>query len=421
MIIQPLKGTRDFYPKDMATRVWLFDHMRHSAKLFGYQETEGPYIEPFELYAVKSGEELVNEQTFHLHDRGGRKIALRPEITPTVSRMLAQKSKELQKPIRWFSIGPAWRYEQPQKGRGREFFQWEVNMFAANTPLADAEVLCVAASFLQSIGLTPNNIKLKINDRQLVEKRLTSLGVSSTHFGLVLKAIDRKEKIPASTFREMLHAAGLSDQQQQKLESLLSDKDLPDDAVWLRSVFDATKTLGFGNWIEYDPMIVRGLLYYTRTVFEAHDVKGEFRAIFGGGRFDNLVEALGGKENIDGVGFAIGDMVLTLLLEQNKKIPILPASPTKILVTVFDEKLVPKSIDLARQLREAGIPTELYPIATKLDKQLAYADKQGIPYAVILGPDEVKSDVVVVKDLLKRTQQKFLQRELVHSMESIAV
>lgn len=409
---QPVKGTRDFYPEQMAFRSWLFGKMREVSQKFGYQEYEGPILEPLELYAAKSGEELVKQQTFVVQDRGGeRQIVLRPELTPTLARMVAQKQNELPKPIRWFSIGPRWRYEQPQKGRTREFFQWDIDLVGLQTQEADAEIVAIAASFLKSLGLTPDEVQIKVNDRQLMDRKLDLISIPSQIKSQVLKAIDRKDKLELSEWKEWLAEIGLNELQVKDLEGILTDKDYSQESETLTRIFATLNDLNLSEYLEFDPNIVRGLDYYTGVVFEAKDIAGKFRAILGGGRYDNLVEIVGGNP-LPGVGFACGDVVTEEVLKEYNKIPTRSPTSTKVLVTVFNESLFRNSLQLANKLREANVPTELYLEPDKLDKQLKYANAKGIPYVVILGTEEVAVNKVTFKNMQTGEQKSVSQDQL---------
>lgn len=401
--LQPLRGFQDFYPPQMAARRWLFEKMRAVSQLFGYQEYEGPTLEPLALYTAKSSEELVRQQTFTLTDRGGEKLALRPELTPTLARMVAQKQAELPRPIRWFSIGPRWRYEKPQKGRSREFYQWDVDLLGVETPEADAEIIAIAAEFLKAVGLTPKEVVIKINDRRLMEKKLSFVEIPKTKIRAVFQAIDKKEKMAEKKWEAWLREIGLSDLQIKDLKGILKDKDFAGESEELTAIFATLKDWEVEDYVEFDPAIVRGLDYYTGTVFEARDRAGEFRAILGGGRYDNLVAVVGGPR-LPGVGFAAGDKVLEEVLRKFGKWPKIKAVPTKVLVTIFNEEFWRDSLKIAHRLRKEGIPTELYLTPDKLDKQLKYADKQGIPYVIIFGPEEAEKGIILIKDLKTRKQ-----------------
>ena len=410
--IQAVKGTRDFYPEAMAFRTWLYGKVRAISERYGYQEYEAPILERLELYAAKSGEELVKEQSFVLTDRGGDELALRPELTPSLARMVAQQQATLILPVRWFSFGPFWRYERPQRGRSREFFQWNIDLLGAETPTADGEIVAIAAEFLRSIGLSSDEVAIFINSRRLMERKLAEIGVEDELCMEVFRLIDRRDKLPADRWQAWALEMGLSEDQLEALKALLSDADLWQESDELRQVFATAEAMGLADYLVYDASIVRGLDYYTGPVFEAYDRARRFRAIFGGGRYDDLVADVGG-ERITGVGFAMGDVIVELLLERVGKRPELPTSPSQVLVTLFSADLYAETIALAGRLRAAGINTEQVLDPIRLGKQIRYADRKGIPYVVILGPDEMKSGQVVLKNLATGEQQAYSEAELV--------
>jgi len=403
-IIQPVKGTRDFYPEEMSIRTWLYDQIKAISSSFGYEEWEGPILERLELYAAKSGEELVKEQSFVFSDRGGDQITLRPELTPTLARMIAQKQKELIYPVRWWSYGPFWRYEKPQKGRTREFFQWNIDMLGIDSPEADAELVAVAASFFQRVGLTPKEVQIFINNRCLMDSVLGELGVEPENRKKVFHVIDRRDKMPQADWKEYALENGLNSSQFDQLCLVLSDRELWKKSPELVRFFEVLQAMGLREFVVFDPQVIRGLEYYTGTVFEGRDATGEGRAIFGGGRYDNLVNDVGG-EPLSAVGFAMGDVMISVLLEKYGKLVKKNRREQTVLVTVFDAGMLPSSFALAADLRKAGITTIVYPESAKLPKQLKFADRKGIRFALIQGPDEAASQSVTIKDLLNREQK----------------
>ncbi|BAJ63798.1 histidine--tRNA ligase [Anaerolinea thermophila] len=402
-IVPSVKGTRDFYPEIMAVRNWLYARIREVSEKFGYQEYEGPFLERVDLYAAKSGEELVNEQSFVFQDRGGDYIALRPELTPTLARMVAQRQNELVYPLRWWSFGPFWRYERPQKGRTREFFQWNIDIIGSQAIEADAELLAVAVEFFKSVGLTSQQVKLLVNNRRLMDVQLENLGIREGQKRDVFRLIDRKEKLPLPEWRQYAFDFGLTQEQLSGLESLLVNESLWETSDELKRVFELLEGMGIREYVEFAPQIIRGLDYYTGTVFEAKDLDGG-RSILGGGHYDNLVANVGG-EPLPGVGFAMGDVMITLVLEKYGKLPALETAPAQVLVTVFDLERLPQSFALAARLREQGLKVVWYPEAAKLQKQLKFADRAGIRFAVIYGPDEISAGQVALKDLHQRNQE----------------
>jgi len=417
-LIQAVKGTRDFYPEDQAFQNWLYSKFKEAAELFGYQEVEGPMVETLALYAAKSGEELVKRQAFTLTDQSGKVLALRPEMTPTYARMIAQKANELVFPIKWFSFGRQFRYEKPQKGRGREFFQWEVDVLGLEGAEADAETIAIAATLYQKLGLTPEEVRIKINDRKLLQDELTKMEIPENLVIPIFRVADKKDKVSETDFTTMLMEVGVTAEQANIIKQILEEKNLYLKSDWLIKIFELLKRYGVADFVEFDPSIVRGLEYYTRTVFEGWDASGELRAIWGGGRYDNLVESVGGSKKIPGVGFAMGDMVIAEVLKQYGKYPTLSANSTKVLVTVFSPELYVKSLEITNFLRQNGIATELYlDPNVKIDKQLKYADKKKIPFAIIIGPVEVAENKVVFKNLEIKDQKTLPAEDLVKEIK----
>lgn len=406
----PVKGSRDFYPEEKAVQNWLFEIWTRVSQRFGFAQFEGPILEPIELYEAKSGPEIL-AQTYQFKDKAGRKLAIRPEMTPTLARMIAARQNSFPTPARWFSIGNFWRYEAPQKGRYRDFWQWNVDILGSVNPLADAEVIATACEFFRSVGLTPAEVVIKISDRKLAETRLDVAGVKQSQVLPVLRTVDKMPKLTRAEFERSLKRAGLTQETISNLRRVLEDLDFGTESDWLTELFTNLADLGVAGWCQFDPTVVRGLDYYTSTVFEAFDTRGEFRAILAGGRYDSLVEDIGGKP-LTGVGFGAGDAVIFLVLEKFGKLPKLTTNPTRVLVTVFDESLARDSVKLVNNLRTAGINSEIYPEATKLDKQLKYANKCQIPYVVILGPEESSRKIVTVKVLKTGTQIRVSQEAL---------
>lgn len=396
--IPSVKGTRDFYPEELAFRRWLYEHIRTVSESFGYQEYDGPFLERLELYAAKAGEELVKEQSFVFPDRGGDLVALRPELTLSLARMVAQRSKSLPQPIRWWSFGPFWRYERPQKGRTREFFQWNIDLLGVESPEADAEIAAIGASFFRSVGLGPEAIRILVNDRRLAERRLDTMGIPVALRPTVFRLIDRREKLAPPAWSAYALEAGLSPLQFEDLRAMLDDREAWHDSAELGAFFAAAEALGVREYVAYDPTVIRGLDYYTGIVFEARDAAGEHRAILGGGRYDNLVRDVGG-DRLPGTGFAMGDVVFGLVLEAAGARPALRTSPSLVLVTTFDPATRAASLSLCQQLRQDGLRAEWYPEAGKMPRQFKYADRLHIPVVAILGPDELQAGTVTLKHL----------------------
>ena len=405
-IIQPLKGTRDFYPEIMAMRTWLYNTMRRVSESFGYQEYEAPFLESIELYAAKSGEELVKEQSFVFPDRSGNLITLRPELTPSLTRMIAQRQRQLTFPLRWWSFGPFWRYERPQKGRTREFFQWNIDLIGVDSPEADAELITILATFFRSLGLKPQDVNIQVNDRRLLEAELTRIGIPTDIRPQTSRWIDRRGKMSPSEWEGYGQELGVSDAQLAAVKQMLADELLWERSPELVRLFPALEVLGVMDYIRFNPAVVRGLDYYTGIVFEAYDLSGDVpRSIMGGGRYNNLLGDVGG-EPLPATGFAMGDVVITLILESKGLIPAnLFSSPASVMVTVFDAERFVTALEFAAELRDAGINVSCYPEVAKLPKQFKYADRMGISIVAVIGPDEAAADQVTIKDLSNGKQQ----------------
>jgi histidyl-tRNA synthetase len=414
--VPTVKGAREFYPEQMAVRNWLYTKMKAAAQAFGYQEWDGPFLETLDLYAAKSGEELVKEQAFVFNDRGGDQITLRPELTPSLARMVAARQAQLPRPIRWWSFGPFWRYERPQKGRAREFFQWNVDLLGVDSPAADAELAAVAAQFFANIGLGPDQVRIQFNNRRLMDAQVEALGLLERKRD-VFRLIDRRDKMAPEAWDKYGSDLGLSTAQLDGLKAVLVDGQLWTRSDECQAFVAAAEAMGIGPYLVFDPTVIRGLDYYTGTVFEARDAAGEFRAILGGGRYDNLVGDVGG-DRLPGVGFAMGDMVVGLVAQKYGKTAGLKPSPSLVLVTVFNADLLGESLRLAAELRAAGVRAEWYPEPAKLDRQLKYADATGIPQVIILGPDELSRGQVQVKTLADRSQIQVARGEVARWLQA---
>jgi histidyl-tRNA synthetase len=410
--IQPVKGTREFYPEEMALRNYLYTKAAQAAQAFGYQEWDAPFLETIDLYAAKSGEELVKEQSFVFNDRGGDPITLRPELTPSLARMIAARQGQLTFPLRWWSFGPFWRYERPQKGRSREFFQWNIDMLGVDSPEADAELIAIAATFIKSVGLSPEMATIFVNNRRLMDSQFDALGIPPENRLAVSGMVDRRPKMTPEAWDIYALENGLNQSQLDGLKKILANYNLWQENDELVRLFKALEALGVREYVKFDPNIMRGLLYYTGTVFEAFDLSGSVRrAILGGGRYDNLLADVGG-DPLSGVGFAMGDVVIGIILQEKGLVPAFVPSPAPVLVTVFDESLWMDSFGLANDLRAAGLNVLSYPEPTKLPKQFKFADRMGIRVVTVIGPDEAASGKVTVKNLANGTQEAVERAEV---------
>lgn len=407
--VQPYKGTRDFYPEEMDVRNWFFGIIKETLKKFNYREYGGPMLESYDLYVAKSGEEIVNEQTYHFEDNGGRMLAIRPEMTPTVARMVAAKLGSLNMPLRWFSIPNLYRYEKPQRGRLREHWQVNVDMFGSDAIETDLELLMVASELLKSFGADEMMFTIKINNRRFYNDLFeTYLGLDKEGARKVSKAIDKKHKMSEESFLEYLAELGLNKEQIEKLNSFfkLSLDEMIDlcpesqGAKELKELFDLINEAGMSEFCEFDFSIIRGLDYYTGTVFEVYDNDvNNNRAMFGGGRYDNLVNLFVENSNVSGVGFGFGDVTLENFLVSHNLIPEMKSSMPEVLITRFPEIPYVEYLKISELLRENNIAATIYTDNKKLSKQMKYAADEKYDYAIILGEDEIKAGTVVLKDL----------------------
>jgi histidyl-tRNA synthetase len=417
--IMPVRGTRDFYPEAMAARQWLYQKIRKVSEAFGYQEYDGPFLERLELYAAKSGEELVKEQAYVFPDRSGEMLALRPELTPSLARMVAQLGRGVQLPLRWWSFGPFWRYERTQKGRSREFFQWNIDLIGVDSPEADVELVAVACALFEQTGLTPEMIRIKVNNRRLAETLLQQIGIEGqAQQAAAYQLIDRIDKLESSAWEDYALSLGFGAEQLSGLKDILSRQDSWQRSPELTAFFAAAESLNISQYLEFDPTIIRGLDYYTGTVYEARDTTGEFRSILGGGRYDHLVAAVGG-EPVTATGFAMGDVVYSLVLDSLKLLPELRPNPADIFLPTFDESVMAETLRLASELRGAGFEVEWYPQAAKLSKQLKYSDRQGIPVTIVLGPEELENDMLTVKRMAGGDQETIKRGDILPYLETI--
>lgn len=402
---QPYKGTRDFYPADQRIQSWMFNRMRQVVERFGYEQYDGPMLEPFELYAAKSGEELVNQQLYWLMDRGERKLAIRPEMTPTLARMVAAKIHELPRPVRWYSLPNLWRYERPQRGRLREHWQLNVDVLGGDALLGDAEILTLALDLMKSFG-GEKFVTVKVNNRRLMDHVFTEiLGLDAATALATSKAIDARAKVGEEAYAKMLGELGLSGVQQSRLEKFFKStfdevaKTLPCPGVEeLKSLFKMLEESGVSEQVVFDSTIMRGLNYYTGTVFEMYDISPEnSRAIFGGGRYDNLV-GLFGNHKLSGVGFGMGDVTLRNFIETHKLMPELNLG-VDVFVSLPKLELRGVAEKIAHSLREKGLKV-ITPLGCDgFGAQLKLATKHQARFAVLLGEQELTENKVVIKDL----------------------
>jgi histidyl-tRNA synthetase len=408
---QPYKGARDFYPEDKRLQKYMFNVWRKTAESFGYEEYDAPEIEPLELYLAKTGDEIVNEQSYVFEDRGGRKVAIRPEMTPSVSRMVAARRQELAYPLRWYSIPNLWRYERPQRGRLREHWQLNVDIFGIDNLGAEAEVIQVADALLKNFGATRDMYTIKLNSRKLMDFIMKEyLGLNSVQQHTLAKLIDRKAKIPHETFVAEADAiftpsqrdAGLSD----KLFEVLAANTLEDlphvirqhaSVAELANLMYILRTTNITNF-EFDITLMRGFDYYTDIVFEIFDNNpSNNRAMMGGGRYDGLI-GLFGVETVPTVGFGLGDVTMQNFLEGHKLLPPI-RTETDVYVVLVGEVYAAAQPVIA-ELREMGLNVAIDLGGRKLDKQIKTAVKKGIHYAMFIGEKDIEEERYEIRNLV---------------------
>ena len=410
-----LPGFRDFPPEDLQIRSFIFHAWRRTSHRYGFQEYDGPPLEPLDLYTEKSGEEIVG-QLYNFQDKGGREITLRPEMTPSLARILGERSRSMPKPIRWFTLPQLFRYERQQRGRLREHFQWNVDIVGEAGVGADAEVLAVAIDALRALGLGLDDFRARVSDRRLLSALLRASGVPEDRLAAAYSVVDKLEREDRERSLERFRTeCGLSDATAREVMDLFTSGDLeevarahgkdPAVAESLRALAEYRETLtrlGLAEFLEFDLKIVRGLAYYTGIVFELFDRKGELRAICGGGRYDRLLELVGG-EALPAVGFGMGDVVLTELLKERGLLPSTERTSDLFLVSIIPE-LRPLALEIASSHRKRGRRV-LYPLRQQsVKKQFSAAGVEGARWVVILGPDEVDRGVGVVRDMESGSQ-----------------
>ena len=403
---QGVRGTRDFYPEDMRIRNWLFDNFRAAARSHGFEEYDAPVLEHEELYTRKQGEEIT-QQLYNFEDKGGRRVALRPEMTPSLARMVMARAGAMPTPIKWFSIPQCWRYERTQRGRGREHYQWNVDIWGSDAVQADAELLSVLVSFFEGVGLNADDLVISISSRKVLEEVLGSLGISGDAFAATCIIVDKMDKLPAEVVEQQLSEQGLDSDAISVIQATLGLSDLDSLAsalgegseavAELATMFDLVDSYGISDWVAFDASVVRGLAYYTGPIFEAHDRSGNLRAICGGGRYDRLLSSLGGKD-MPATGFGFGDMVIMELLNDKGLVPDLPSGNEDIVIAI-DENLRGAAMSVATKLRASGRTVDLVLEDKRMKWAFRHAERTGAQRLVMVMPDEWAAGNVRIKEL----------------------
>lgn len=422
---QPYKGARDFYPADKQVQNYIFGVMRTVAQSYGYQEYDAPILEPTELYKAKGSEEIVNEQTYTFEDRGGRSVTIRTEMTPSVSRMVAGRRQELAYPARWFSIPGLWRYERPQRGRLREFWQLNVDIFGVAGIEADHEVIALADSIMQAYGATRDMYVIKVSSRKMLEFIIGDyLGVAAQNIGDTIRLLDRVHKMDKLDFSHKFNEVTGKPESQDKLWDLIENATNLDRLPAEIKAHDSYKELkdlmhlfaksGVLN-AEFDVTLTRGFDYYNDIVFEVFDVSPENnRSLFGGGRYDGLV-GMFGVEPVPTVGFGMGDVTIKDFLETHKLLP--DFQPEVDVCVLYVGDVYAKSLPLLGELRDAGLRVAVDSSGRKIDKQLKSAVKAGYPLVLFVGEQELDSGEYKVKNLKTGQEQTLRSDALVEHLK----
>jgi histidyl-tRNA synthetase len=418
-----LPGFRDFYPEAAAVRTKIFSAWRAVATRYGFEEYDGPPLETLELYTQKSGPEIV-EQLYHFEDKGGRQVALRPEMTPTLARMVGARAQALKKPIRWFSLPQLFRYERQQRGRLREHFQLNVDLIGESGPLADAEIIAVALDILRELGFSARDVRVRVSDRRVIGELLRGLGVEEGQLPAAYAAIDKIEREDEPRLLEQLTVSGLTAERAAGVLALgrvrgldavkeaLESADAIETGDPLVTCVEALDAMGLDDFVEVDLSIVRGLAYYTGIVFELFDAGRSLRAICGGGRYDNLLRDLGGLD-MPAVGFGMGDVVLAELIKDRNSTGEPAARLDAFVVAVTGEDL-PEALRLSHALRDQGVRVEYALKQQSIVKQLKIAASRPTRMALILGPDERKAGEVIVRNLETGREERVQVSTLLH-------
>ncbi len=406
---QTLPGFRDFYPEDCATRNYVFRIWREVARRYGFVEYDAPVLEPTDLYRKKSGDEIVN-QLFCFTDKGEREVAMRPELTPSLARMAAARQRDFRKPLRWFSIGQFFRYEKHQKGRGREFYQFNCDILGEDSTFADAELMALSIDLMREFGFGPSDFRLRISDRDAWVRFALEKGLSAELIPSFLQIIDKMDRTPADKVAEQLRALGL---ERQQIDDFTQSGAETSPAI--QQVMEGLRARGFGDFVEIDLGIVRGLAYYTGLVFEIFDIGKGMRAVAGGGRYDQLVDLIGGV-SMAACGFAMGDMVISDLIRESTdpanrmNQACLKEISADVYVVLADPERALEAIGACQSLRDAGLRviSSLTPI--KVAKQFQAAEQANARYALVIGAE---FPTLTLRLLSERSEREVTMEQLI--------
>ena len=421
--LQPVKGTRDFFPDEMRLRNWLFEVWRNVSEQAGFEEYDTCVLEHEELYVRKTGDE-ISKQLYSFEDKGGRRLSLRPEMTPSLARLVLQQEKSLSFPIKWFSMPQCFRYERMTKGRRREHFQWNADIIGQHEVVAEAEILMLLISACESMGLSTNDFRVFINDRRILNAILSQINVPQVLHSEVMVIMDKRDKIPPEALSKMLEAMRMTTKQVGQLNEYLSKSDLEElrenlknteGIEELQHLMKLMETAGYKNYLQFDISIVRGLSYYTGAVFEVNSPEKQHRAICGGGRYDSLLSTYGG-ETVPAVGFGFGDVVVLDVLKELKRFPELPRKLDYTIIPFANEQ-IGTALKIAPELRLHGSTVDCNFSMKKIKKMMQQAHESGAAKAILLFPDELSDDKVVIRDMQLHEQKPVRITDLFSSAE----
>lgn len=421
--LQPVKGTRDFFPDEMRLRNWLFEVWRNVSEQAGFEEYDTCVLEHEELYVRKTGDE-ISKQLYSFEDKGGRRLSLRPEMTPSLARLVLQQEKSLSFPIKWFSMPQCFRYERMTKGRRREHFQWNADIIGQHEVVAEAEILMLLISACESMGLSTNDFRVFINDRRILNAILSQINVPQVLHSEVMVIMDKRDKIPPEALSKMLEEMRMTTKQVGQLNEYLSKSDLEElrenlknteGIEELQHLMKLMETAGYKNYLQFDISIVRGLSYYTGAVFEVNSPEKQHRAICGGGRYDSLLSTYGG-ETVPAVGFGFGDVVVLDVLKELERFPELSRKLDYTIIPFANEQ-IGTALKIAAELRLQGSTVDCNFSMKKMKKMMQQAHESGAAKAILLFPDELSDDKVVIRDMQLHEQKPVRITDLFSSAE----
>ena len=415
---KPYKGTRDFFPPLMRLREYLFSHMKSTAESFGYEPYDGPLLEEVELYRAKSGQELIDQQIYSFKDRGGRNIAIRPEMTPSLARMVAQVHLEWPKPIRLYSIPNLYRYERPQRGRVREHWQFNCDIFGETVPHGEIEILQMVVALMESLGADSSHFEILLNDRQILDELFQKeMNLPAAKALALIKIVDKAKKISTEKLEEMIGDIDLDKKQKKLFHDYLGGKDFP---ASMHNFVDCLDKTGLKKYVKYDTSIVRGMDYYTGIVFEIYDKHPDnHRAIAGGGAYQGLMQIFG-ESALPGVGLGMGDVTLLDFIEVHNLKPDFTRPANDLFVGFQNESCREKILYLANELRKKKMKVVSGHTPLKLNKLFSLGERRGAKYIGFMGEDELKKGLVQIRNPMTKTQISFKLTQIDKIVEHLA-